>query len=114
MGKFKPQKVSKRHVIARRKKDLDQIYDEINNPKPNMKKAKKKFDPDLPGFGKFFCQACDRYFISQKAEEAHLQEKTHKRRVKKLQQKPYGDFESQGIKIDNGKPLRRQADNAMN
>jgi hypothetical protein len=76
MGKFKPQKVSKRHVTARRKKgllyntsvfeqtfdtllDLDQIYDEINNPKPNMKKAKKKFDPDLPGFGKFYCQPCE-------------------------------------------------------
>lgn len=39
--------------------DLDQIYDEINNPKPNMKKAKKKFDPDLPGFGKFYCQPCE-------------------------------------------------------
>jgi hypothetical protein len=33
--------------------------------------------------------------------------------LKKLAQKPYGDNESQLIKIDNGPPLRRQADNVM-
>jgi bud site selection protein 20 len=107
MVRYKPQRVTKRLRTKRKKKDLDQIWEEIHNPHQNsqLKKIlrKKKVKMDLPGFGKFYCAVCDRYFVSARAKEDHEAQKPHKKRVKQLRAKPYGDFASQGIRVDNGK-----------
>ena len=59
--------------------------------------AKKELDPDKPGLGQFYCVACCRYCINQKALDDHQRQPKHKRRLKVLlTEKPYSHAEANG------------------
>lgn len=64
-------------------------------PSAEVVQAKTELDVDKPGLGKFYCIACAKYFISQKALSDHQSEKKHKRRLKMLlTEKPYSHAEA--------------------
>jgi len=64
-------------------------------PQANVVAEKTLVDPDKPGLGQFYCIACCRYCISQKALDEHNQQKKHKRRLKMLLTvKPYSHAEA--------------------
>jgi bud site selection protein 20 len=56
---YKRNKVNKCHNrLSSKLKDLDQIYEEVNNPKMFDSLVQQPVDPDLPGFGQFYCVPC--------------------------------------------------------
>ncbi|VDO04082.1 unnamed protein product [Rodentolepis nana] len=73
-----------------RTKDLDQIY---NDKQPeNINRCineATKIDEDKPALGQNFCMPCDKYFCDEKALQAHLKQKPHKRRMKALETEPH-------------------------
>ncbi|XP_054166338.1 zinc finger protein 593-like [Oppia nitens] len=52
-------------------------------------------DNDLPANGQFFCKHCHRYFIDDKSLTDHTKSKTHKKRVKLLEDEPYSQEEAE-------------------
>ena len=86
-----------------RKRDLDQIFEDMQKP---MDKRVKPVDSDLPGMGQSYCTECARHFIDSQALERHMTTKAHKKRVKVLQnEKPYTQKEAEaavGLFTDNG------------
>jgi len=90
-------KKSQKKMFNKGIKYIDQIYDDMKAPE----KANKKIgDPETPGFGRFYCIACSRWFESQKTLDTHKKTKPHKRRVKKL--KTEECYYGPDVKIDNG------------
>ncbi|CAG8665736.1 hypothetical protein C2G38_1982836 [Gigaspora rosea] len=75
-------------------KDLDQIHKELKELDEQMV-SNQELDPDLPGFGKYPCVACSRYFINQKALDEHNRGKLHKKRIKLLKEVPYTQSEAE-------------------
>uniref|UniRef100_A0A0G4F1V9 C2H2-type domain-containing protein n=1 Tax=Chromera velia CCMP2878 TaxID=1169474 RepID=A0A0G4F1V9_9ALVE len=75
--------VKRNHDLKRRKKDMDQIHEEMKNP------PKLVVDEDLPGRGMHYCIPCARYFESREVLEGHAKTKTHKKRLKESLQDPY-------------------------
>ena len=66
-------------------------------PQVEVIAAKKELDPDKPGLGQFYCVACCKYFINQKAIDDHQKQPKHKRRLKVLlTEKPYSHAEANG------------------
>ena len=64
-------------------------------PQEEVIKDKVRIDPDKPGLGQFYCVACCRYCISQKALDDHQSTSKHKRRLKTLlTEKPYSHAEA--------------------
>lgn len=65
----------------RRKRDIDQIFEEI---KPeNVDRTVKEltvYDEDRPGLGQFYCLTCARYFVSTDVLNQHTKSKDHKKR----------------------------------
>ena len=58
-------------------------------------KEKTDLDPDKPGLGQFYCIACARYCINQKALDDHRKCSKHKRREKMLlTETPYSHAEA--------------------
>jgi len=56
---------------------------------------KTEVDPDKPGLGQFYCVACSRYCISDKALQAHNATPKHRRRLKMLRtERPYSHKEA--------------------
>ena len=55
-------------------------------PQAQVVKEKTALDPDKPGLGQFYCVACCRYCISQKALDDHKKSRAYKRRVKELKE----------------------------
>merc|ERR1739848_104954 len=101
---------------GRAPKSIDEIYDEIHNPKFEEVRTRTRDKPlneDLPGLGQYYCMSCARHFINVAALDTHNKTKAHKRRVKELKTKPYGtDLEEvYGMKIDNGPKLRNNERN---
>lgn len=80
-----------------RKKDLDQIQDELRRKEMSLPKAPKVIglDEELPGLGQFQCAACDRFFVNAFTLSEHCKTKPHKRRLKKLKEKPYTQEEAE-------------------
>jgi len=70
-------------------KDVDQIYEDVNNPNKTEQLLNQAPSEDLPGLGQFYCMTCARYFINETALQDHLRTKVHKKHLKKLQEKPY-------------------------
>ena len=63
-------------------------------------KEKTALDPDRPGLGQFYCIACCRYCISQRALDDHERTSKHKRRLKMLlTETPYSHAEATGTKL---------------
>lgn len=61
-------------------------------------------DEDTPGFGKWPCIECARFFSDQKSLDEHTKSKVHKRRVKALAAGPYSLEEAMraaGLGVDN-------------
>jgi hypothetical protein len=75
--------------LSRRKKDTDQIQDEIEKSEQTGKPIKFDFDDDLPGGGQFYCVETGRHFATQKALDDHKKTKYFKRRVKNLKTAKY-------------------------
>ena len=64
-------------------------------PQAEVMKDKTALDPDKPGLGQFYCVACCRYCISQKALDDHQRTSKHKRRLKMLlTEEPYSHAEA--------------------
>ncbi|VDN05725.1 unnamed protein product [Thelazia callipaeda] len=74
----------------RKGKDLDEIVLSMSLPKRQcLVLIQVKFDPDLPGDGRFSCLECDRHFINSKALKSHISGKSHRQQMKRLLQVPY-------------------------
>lgn len=67
-----------------------------------------ELDEDVPGRGKWYCAACSRYFVDERAQGDHERTKVHKRRVKELMgAKPHSQADADWAggmgRVDNGK-----------
>ena len=64
-------------------------------PQPEVIAEKTQLDADKPGLGQFYCVACTRYCISQRALDDHQSTSKHKRRLKMLlTETPYSHAEA--------------------
>ena len=64
-------------------------------PQAEVVAEKTALDTDKPGLGQFYCIACTKYFINERALECHNKEKSHKRRLKTLlTETPYSHAEA--------------------
>lgn len=84
----------KKYRLRRRTKDLDQIAEELlkktqGNIAERVTKFKDGYDEELPADGQFKCIPCSRYFISTEILQAHLKDKSHKKRLRQLKERPY-------------------------
>ncbi|KAK9843576.1 hypothetical protein WJX84_008319 [Apatococcus fuscideae] len=71
---------------------IDQIWEDVQQPEgvhdgktaPLGTTDSVQLDADLPACGRHYCQPCSRFFVSEHAQTAHEQTKSHKNRVKDL------------------------------
>jgi hypothetical protein len=70
----------KTHDTKRRRRDIDQIQDDLKKEEVVGKKMEFEIDEDLPGLGQYYCTFCARHFMSQETLETHEKTKDHKRR----------------------------------
>eukprot|EP01127_Copromyxa_protea_P006641 TRINITY_DN1664_c0_g1_i1.p1 TRINITY_DN1664_c0_g1~~TRINITY_DN1664_c0_g1_i1.p1 ORF type:complete len:142 (-),score=29.85 TRINITY_DN1664_c0_g1_i1:25-450(-) len=98
---------AKRARTKRKKKDMDEIYQDLTRAPDVRKIVERKPDLDLPALGNFYCIVCARYFNTQQIMDEHCKTKPHKRRCKRLgKEVPYGvDPEEVYGKIDHGMEL---------
>ncbi|VDL57643.1 unnamed protein product [Hymenolepis diminuta] len=76
--------------IKYRTRDLDQIYEDKQPENINRRiEEATKIDEDKPALGQNYCLPCDKYFCEEKALQAHLKQKPHKRRLKALETEPH-------------------------
>ncbi|KAM3187682.1 hypothetical protein ACTXT7_001795 [Hymenolepis weldensis] len=76
--------------IKYRTRDLDQIYKDKQPENINRRiKEATEIDEDKPALGQNYCLPCDKYFCEEKALQAHLKQKPHKRRLKALETEPH-------------------------
>lgn len=64
----------------RRRRDLDQIQDDLKKEDTDGKKMAFEIDEDTPGLGQHYCTYCGRHFMSQGTLETHEKTKDHRRR----------------------------------
>jgi bud site selection protein 20 len=76
----KNKEYKKRHDTKRRKRDIDQIQDDLKKEENTGEKVVFELDEDLPGLGQFYCTQCARHFTNLETLEAHQKTKVHKRR----------------------------------
>jgi hypothetical protein len=90
----KNKQFKKQHDTKRRRRDVDQIQDDI--AKTNHTGAQIAFDDteDLPGLGQFYCICCARHFQDEVTLSAHNKSKDHKRRLKDVAQQKYTQAEA--------------------
>ncbi|XP_021189494.3 zinc finger protein 593 homolog isoform X2 [Helicoverpa armigera] len=86
--------LKKRWRVRNRKKDLDQIDDDIKEENAE-KLLNQSVDLDLPGAAQHYCLHCARYFINEQSLNEHFKTKVHKRRLKALELEPYTIEESE-------------------
>ena len=77
------------------RRDMDLIYEDIQDRNMDRIKRKMDGDQDLAGMGKFYCTHCAKHCISKKAYNDHIVSKPHKRRLKVLKEKPYDHKEAE-------------------
>jgi hypothetical protein len=76
----KNKEYKKGHSTKRRRRDVDQIQDDIMKEKTQGKALEFEIDEDLPGLGQHYCTPCGRHFADQSTLEIHTKSKIHKRR----------------------------------
>ncbi|CAB3222142.1 unnamed protein product [Arctia plantaginis] len=86
--------LKKRWRVRNRKKDLDQIDEDLKEGK-SEKLLNQDVDLDLPGAAQHYCLHCARYFVDEQALNEHFKTKVHKRRLKALELEPYSIEESE-------------------
>ncbi|KAJ8712750.1 hypothetical protein PYW08_008054 [Mythimna loreyi] len=86
--------LKKRWRVRNRKKDLDQIDEDIKEENAD-KLLNQSVDLDLPGAAQHYCLHCARYFINEQSLNEHFKTKVHKRRLKALELEPYTIEESE-------------------
>lgn len=72
--------VDSKSKTRRRKRDLDQVYDDLRDPKHLQQYKDTKAAEDLPGLGDFYCVECSRWFEAEHNLKEHRRGKPHKRR----------------------------------
>lgn len=85
----------KAHCTARRRRDIDQVQDDIIKV-AELQTDNLQFeeDDDLPGLGQFYCLQCAKHFADQVNLDNHKKTKPHKRRVKDVAQQQYSQTEA--------------------
>jgi len=87
-GSRSKKKQYKRAVwLCNRKKDVDQIQDEMKAMQD--KQPTIPYDDELPGGGQFYCVETARHFVDAKALADHKKTKEYKRRLKQLKEEQY-------------------------
>ena len=76
------------------RRDVDQVVLEDMQPENTHKLLNQEPDESKPALGQIYCVTCARYFMSQKAKEAHLLTKAHKKRLKTVHEIPYSHEEA--------------------
>jgi len=80
----KVKKYKKSRDTKRRKRDVDQIFDDVERIAREGEPPKPAFDEDLPGGGQFYCVETGQHFTDQNALDAHRKSRAYRRRVKEL------------------------------
>ncbi len=76
----KSKEYKKGHATCNRKRDIDQIQDDMAKEKELGAKKEFELDEDLPGLGQFYCTPCGRHFHDEVTLTAHVATKLHRRR----------------------------------
>lgn len=71
----------KDYIIANRRRDLDQIHNDLRSPKHLAQHKTIKPAEDLPGLGQFYCVECAKWFEGENSLVQHRRGKNHKRRL---------------------------------
>ena len=90
----KNKEFKKHHDTKRRKRDIDQIQDDIIKEKETGENTLFEISDDLPGLGQFYCVCCARHFHDSTTLAVHTITKDHKRRLKDVAQKQFSQKES--------------------
>eukprot|EP00296_Roombia_truncata_P009707 JP448331.1.p1 GENE.JP448331.1~~JP448331.1.p1 ORF type:complete len:146 (+),score=14.91 JP448331.1:26-439(+) len=112
-GKTKKGINKARRVEKHFARDLDQILDDLAHNRTENPVVTTNVDAiDLPGLGQFYCVHCSRYFGTQKNLDDHVKTKPHKKRLRRLKEKPFLKDEAEAgagmAPADNGPRLRPQ------
>ncbi|CAM9488527.1 unnamed protein product [Sphacelaria rigidula] len=78
--KAKNKVYKKIHATKNRRKDVDQIQDELAAEEEKGEETVFEIDDDLPGQGQFYCTPCARHFTDAETKRVHIKSKLHKRR----------------------------------
>jgi bud site selection protein 20 len=84
----------KQHATKSRKRDIDQIQDDLKKEVDDGKKTDFEIDDDLPGLGQHYCTECAKHFSDERTLQVHKKTKDHKRRLKDTAQKQYTQDEA--------------------
>lgn len=77
------------HATKSRRRDVDQIQDDLKKEASAGHTLSFPIDEDLPGLGQYYCTPCARHFIDEFTKNAHVKSKLHKRRIKDVSQEQY-------------------------
>jgi hypothetical protein len=102
MGRYRNQRTrttknkdsKKSHDTKRRRRDIDQIQDDIEKIEATSKEMKFEMSDDLPGMGQFYCTECSRHFANLVTLNVHKTSKPHRRRCKDLLAPKYTQAEA--------------------
>ena len=90
----KNKQFKKQHDVKRRRRDIDQIQDDLRKELDTGKPLSFALDEDLPGLGQHYCVVCGRHFHDASTLESHGRSRDHKRRLKDVAQKQYSQAEA--------------------
>jgi bud site selection protein 20 len=76
----KNKQYKKHHDTKRRRRDTDQVQDDLIKIKETGQEMKFPIDDDLPGLGQFYCITCAKHFMNQETLSGHCLSRPHKRR----------------------------------
>jgi bud site selection protein 20 len=76
----KNKQYKKGHATKSRKRDIDQIQDDLKKEDTAGQNLQFEYDEDLPGLGQFYCTPCARHFMNLETLQCHEKSKIHKRR----------------------------------
>jgi bud site selection protein 20 len=90
----KNKQFKKQHDTKRRRRDIDQIQDDIEKVQETAVAPTFGDGDDLPGLGQHYCICCARHFHDAVTLDVHSKTKDHKRRLKDVAQKKYSQAEA--------------------
>ena len=76
----KNKEYKKHHDTKKRRRDIDQVQDDLALEVETGAKKAFEVDDDLPGLGQFYCTQCARHFSDEFTLAEHEKSKLHKRR----------------------------------
>lgn len=97
----KNKQYKKQHDTKRRRRDVDQIQDDLKKEVDTGKTVEFEYDEDLPGGGQFYCIHCARHFADQLTLNAHKRTKDHKRRCDLISDSIASDVEFEIVLLFN-------------